>query len=102
MTAVSTKFGWSYPPGCEGPPDETWPEAPRCEKCGAFLRHDPDARTEDVWEDTDLARDRTCVPKDAYNIRQAEDFGYIYSVLRTDLLPVRRCRKCGTLNTATD
>jgi len=25
-------FGWSYPPGCSGPPDEDFP----CEVCGLF------------------------------------------------------------------
>ena len=35
-------FGWSYPAGCSGPPDdgcddrEPWQELFRC-KCGAFL-----------------------------------------------------------------
>ena len=29
-------FGWSYPPGCSGPPDEPEYEQPRC-KCGCFL-----------------------------------------------------------------
>jgi hypothetical protein len=26
-------FGWSYPPGCSGPPDDDYP----CEVCGQFV-----------------------------------------------------------------
>ena len=29
-------FGWSYPPGCSGPPEEPEYVVPRC-KCGCFL-----------------------------------------------------------------
>ncbi len=36
--ARSADFGWSYPPGCSGPPDDwdPWQELFRC-GCGAFL-----------------------------------------------------------------
>jgi hypothetical protein len=27
-----SKFGWSYPPGCSGPPDDDYP----CEVCGRY------------------------------------------------------------------
>ena len=40
-------FGYSYPPGCSGPPDEPEIVQPRCE-CGAFLSFKP-IRSE-PWE----------------------------------------------------
>lgn len=40
-------FGWSYPPGCSGPPDEPEYEQPRC-TCGAYLSFKAD-RVE-PWE----------------------------------------------------
>ena len=47
-------FGWSYPAGCSGPPDdgyddrEPWQELFRC-KCGAFLPKK--AEREEAWEE---------------------------------------------------
>jgi hypothetical protein len=35
-------FGWSYPPGCSGPPDDEEIEQPRCSHCKAFLPWEPD------------------------------------------------------------
>ena len=39
-------FGWSYPAGCSGPPDEyemsePWEHQPRCEQCSSFLPTKP-------------------------------------------------------------
>ena len=39
-----SKFGWSYPAGCSGPPDDDlrpeWTNTPRCSHCGKWARHD--------------------------------------------------------------
>lgn len=43
-------FGWSYPPGCSGPPDDDIPEPLRCKHCKAFIGGKP-IRTE-PWEDS--------------------------------------------------
>lgn len=46
---MSRLFGWSYPPGCSGPPEDEEPVAFRCKHCGSFLVHKP---TEiKSWED---------------------------------------------------
>ena len=38
-------FGWSYPPGCSGPPEDVEPVVLRCQHCKGFLgkpiRHEP-------------------------------------------------------------
>lgn len=38
-------FGWSYPAGCSGPPDEDYPEeweiTPRCDDCGSWMSRKP-------------------------------------------------------------
>ena len=31
-----SKFGWSYPAGCNGPPDDDYPEMP-CVLCGKVI-----------------------------------------------------------------
>ena len=30
-------FGWSYPPGCSGPPDDSYPEYPEMDEVCAIL-----------------------------------------------------------------
>lgn len=42
-------FGWSYPPGCSGPPEyDEGPPYLKCKECGCFLKMAPD-RVE-YWE----------------------------------------------------
>lgn len=41
-------FGWSYPPGCSGPPEDVEVIQPKCKKCHSFLSLTP-TRTE-PWE----------------------------------------------------
>jgi len=31
-------FGWSYPPGCSGPPDDEETPQPRCKRCKSFVK----------------------------------------------------------------
>jgi hypothetical protein len=38
-------FGWSYPPGCSGPPDDPGPG--RCDRCGKQVVRDPRLCAED-------------------------------------------------------
>ena len=47
---MSRLFGWSYPPGCSGPPDEVEPVVLRCKHCGCFLPRKP--VRQEPWEDS--------------------------------------------------
>lgn len=39
---MSSIFGWSYPPGCSGPPDDDYePHSLRCKHCKAFIGGKP-------------------------------------------------------------
>jgi hypothetical protein len=37
-------FGWSYPPGCSGPPDDFY-DNEHCLRCGELLDEDPEENT---------------------------------------------------------
>lgn len=37
-------FGWSYPPGCSGPPDDQEFDVLRCKHCKAFIGGKPEIR----------------------------------------------------------
>ena len=34
-------FGWSYPPGCSGPPEDPEPYSLRCKHCKSFIGGTP-------------------------------------------------------------
>lgn len=90
-------FGWSYPPGCSGPPEDEEPIVIRCEKCRGFLKHKPD-KTEPVNQTA------MCDGKE-------DEFGAICSIkgnhkpheviMDTYTKQTRKCEKCGHVNMIT-
>lgn len=55
-------FGWSYPPGCSGPPDEDRDDFDKCPFCGKDLidspYHQVDECGESVRADQELQREK--------------------------------------------
>jgi hypothetical protein len=96
-------FGWSYPPGCSGPPEYLWSsDGNQCTCCGEELPSAPDAFDEELWEETDLAETIQGIPSHAFNIREVESpikntVWYQFSTLNSDLIPTWKCRSCGEL-----
>jgi len=50
-------FGWSYPPGCSGPPDDVECATLRCEHCKGFIGGKP--RIE-PWESSQMCDGTKC------------------------------------------
>ena len=101
-------FGWSYPPGCNGPPDDYDYEykQPQCSHCGAFLKTKADMIAPATFIEVDYSFKPVGVDhkyveyckevkagEEAYGIPEYE-VGYI----RNDYCAIRKCRKCGHLN----
>ena len=96
-------FGWSYPPGCSGPPDDYYegPRQPRCSACGAFLPHKSDHEKLDTWEYSDIVRPGAAIPEGA-RVREVvveELWGnepmLEFSFDVSERVPMWRCRRCG-------
>jgi hypothetical protein len=93
-------FGWSYPAGCSGPPDDYYdgPTQPQCVHCGAFLPTQHQA-VEELWFEWD--DDTTgSPPEGAYNIQRYEgewDHLTRFTILFSELRPTWKCKRCGKL-----
>ena len=65
-------FGWSYPPGCSGPPEEPEPVFdPACLRCHGEGTYD----VEGVWTDCDCWESYDpgdCDPRHEYNYEDRE------------------------------
>lgn len=99
-------FGWSYPPGCSGPPEyeEDYFEM-HCDCCGAFLPKDPDmmAPKSFIHVEYDSKPVEGAFVEYCRLIGDVE-WGAIYEIgyKDQDRCEVRKCRKCGTLNEFVD
>lgn len=96
-------FGWSYPPGCSGPPDDDYPDEPqpRCEECGGFLTTTPTR----VERATFPMRESSSVePKPGPGISNiqrheieeiwGEDYLWTFDIEITETVEVRVCKRC--------
>ena len=97
-------FGWSYPPGCNGPPDYDWDEEqPRCSSCGAFIKATADKYVEERWIDSDCGPTKPRNPEQFHDVHQIEapwgdEKWWCWSIEVIDKIPVTICRKCGAEN----
>lgn len=107
----SSIFGWSYPPGCSGPPDDYWDDSepwmrqPRCATCGAFLPTEPTKTyTVDSFE-TDYGPNP---PNYAESVKPIETPDFDYQPWYEWQIPIVthvsewHCRKCGAITTESD
>ena len=87
-------FGWSYPPGCSGPPEDYEPYALRCKHCKSFIGGKP-VRVE-PWEsstqcdgkvDADGWSDCGCAGKDHAPHKEIWDAG------TSQVFVCKRCKK---------
>jgi hypothetical protein len=90
-----SKFGWSYPPGCSGPPEEKERPALQCsnKQCRGFLGGEP-IRTE-PWEDS-----MQCDGSDSEGMCQGPAGKHEPHKVVWDcgVGPVYKCKKCGKEN----
>ena len=100
-------FGWSYPPGCSGPPD-AYDEEPvyhHCEQCGGFLTRDPARVDRGTFTMTDSAQHKPKPAPGISNIRRhkmeeiwGEEYVWTFDVEIVDTVEVRVCKRCGHEN----
>jgi len=97
-------FGWSYPPGCSGPPEEPDYVPIRCSNCNYQLKNNPD-RSEDVEilmqcsgvDQEFLERGYDCGMCGNNNIHEPHEYseGFYRKYYRV-------CKHCGTENMESD
>lgn len=90
-------FGWSYPAGCSGPPDDYYdePQQPRCGQCQAYLPHEPQMRARHDFTAIDY---RETGRYDADGWPEFEEFEYQDS----DIAYAWVCKRCGHLHVTYD
>lgn len=76
-------WNWNLPPGCgKLPGEEEYPDWPlKCQKCGAFVKNEPDTRRMEEWEDFEY-------DSGADDIRR---------VVRTESVWCHTCGRCRSL-----
>ena len=100
-------FGWSYPPGCSGPPDDYCEDEvqPRCEECGGFLttrptRVETETGTMREYSDSEpgsgpgISNVRREVTEELWGLAQLWSF----DVQVIETIEVRVCKRCGCEN----
>jgi hypothetical protein len=89
-------FGWSYPPGCSGPPEEPEYSTPRCKVCGCFLsikghRYEP-------YEDSSMCDGKVDFEGLALCGYAGKEHPPHKVIWDAGALLVLKCRHCGTEN----
>jgi hypothetical protein len=98
-------FGWSYPPGCSGPPDGYYNEflQPRCH-CGAFVSAVAEGTKEVFYQEDDMGPDlpKFSPPVEVLEARQLESpWGddhpkwWSWKMRYPVRIPITHCKRCG-------
>ena len=102
MMNRNSVFGWSYPPGCSGPPEDDYTAFEmHCYSCGGFLRQAPDMLAPQTFVHVDYSVSPVTGSNIEYCILVDDEWaGAMYEVgwIDADICEVRKCPKCGVLN----
>ena len=100
-------FGWSYPPGCSGPPwdDIRDDPQPKCEECGGFLTTAPTRVESDTLTMPESSSIKPKPGPGISNIRRqkveeiwGDEYLWTFDVQMTETIEVRVCKRCGCEN----